>query len=113
METAGKYYLTWRWMLGGVFFIAGTYKIFLPLMSKGNSKVIPSLGKLWHRKEFVFFLLLVAHGKLLTNEERKRRGMSNYPFCECYGLCIESVIHVVQDCWFAQVVWKSIIPRFN
>ncbi|MBA0779642.1 hypothetical protein Gotri_003871 [Gossypium trilobum] len=37
METAGKYYLTWRWMSGGVFFIAGTYKIFLPLMSKGTA----------------------------------------------------------------------------
>lgn len=35
--------------------------------------------------------------------------MSNYPFCERYGLCIESVIHVVRDCGFAQAVWKLVV----
>ncbi|KAK5787443.1 hypothetical protein PVK06_042097 [Gossypium arboreum] len=39
--------------------------------------------------------------------------MSNYPFCERYGLCIESVIHVVRDCGFAQAVWKLVVPRYN
>lgn len=55
------------------------------------------------------FFSLVARGKLLTSEDRTRRGMSNYPFCERYGLCIESVIHVVRDCGFAQAVWKLVV----
>lgn len=73
----------------------------------------PSLGKFWHDKKFIFFLLLFAQGKLLTDKERTMRGMSNYPFCECCGLSVESTTHVVRDCRLAHVIWKSVVSRFN
>ncbi|MBA0696658.1 hypothetical protein Goari_003192 [Gossypium aridum] len=37
--------------------------------------------------------------------------MSSSPFCEQCGKSIELVIHAVRDCDFAQLKWKSLLPR--
>ncbi|MBA0682437.1 hypothetical protein Goari_024160, partial [Gossypium aridum] len=51
--------------------------------------------------------------KLLTNEERTRRGITFFSFCEQCGKAMELAIHVVRYCNFTQTVWKSLVPRLN
>lgn len=113
VETAGQDYLTWRWMLGGVFSIAGMYKNLLASNVQRKLESDCFTWKVMAPQRVRIFLWLLARVKLLINEERTRRGMSNYPFCERCGLCMEFVIHVVRDCGFVQAIWKSVFPRSN
>ncbi|CAN1188822.1 Putative ribonuclease H protein At1g65750 [Linum perenne] len=54
------------------------------------------------------FLWLVAHGKILTNEERVRRKMTTIADCpRCSGVG-ESVMHILRECPFAVQVWSSL-----
>lgn len=55
------------------------------------------------------FLWLVRRGRLLTNGERARRGMSADAGCVLCGAVNESIMHVLRDCQFAQEVWVHLI----
>ncbi|CAN1121966.1 Putative ribonuclease H protein At1g65750 [Linum perenne] len=57
------------------------------------------------------FLWLAAAGKLLTNEERRRRHISNNGNCRRRGAKVEDVEHILRDCQVAIEVWTSIIPQ--
>ncbi|CAN1126862.1 Putative ribonuclease H protein At1g65750, partial [Linum perenne] len=55
------------------------------------------------------FMWLVTHGKLMTNEERRRRHIAPDANCpECQEPC-ESVEHVLRKCNLAQLVWKEML----
>ncbi|CAN1318548.1 Putative ribonuclease H protein At1g65750, partial [Linum perenne] len=49
----------------------------------------------------------VAHDRLLTNQARCRRNLTQDPSCQSCSLSDESVLHVLRDCRFAQEVWKA------
>lgn len=53
----------------------------------------------------------MACGRLLTNEEHTRRGMTIFPFCDHCGLDVESIMHTVRDSTFPRAIWRSIVPR--
>ncbi|CAN1776729.1 Putative ribonuclease H protein At1g65750 [Linum perenne] len=56
------------------------------------------------------FMWLVTHRKLMTNEERRRRHISNDASCpDCKG-GTEDIDHVLRSCRFAQGVWSSMLP---
>ncbi|CAN1746080.1 Putative ribonuclease H protein At1g65750 [Linum perenne] len=54
------------------------------------------------------FLWLAARNRLLTNESRKHRGMSQEAGCEFCHVADESVCHVLRDCLFARETWRSV-----
>ncbi|CAN0898133.1 Putative ribonuclease H protein At1g65750 [Linum grandiflorum] len=57
------------------------------------------------------FLWLASHNRLITNEERGRRHLTNQVLC---SLCLnhtESCIHILRDCHFARQVWSKILPQ--
>ncbi|CAN0900153.1 Putative ribonuclease H protein At1g65750 [Linum grandiflorum] len=54
---------------------------------------------------------MASHNRLLTNEERGRRHLTNQVFC---SLCLnhtESCIHILRDCQFARQVWNKVLPQ--
>ncbi|CAN1142156.1 Putative ribonuclease H protein At1g65750 [Linum perenne] len=56
------------------------------------------------------FIWLVMHGKLITNEERRRRHLSPDAIClECQDPC-ESMDHILRRCHVAQEVWRELLP---
>ncbi|CAN0916842.1 Putative ribonuclease H protein At1g65750 [Linum grandiflorum] len=57
------------------------------------------------------FLWLASHNRLLTNEERGRRHLTNQVICSFCSSHTESCIHVLRDCWFAKQVWQKIMPQ--
>ncbi|KAK5772878.1 hypothetical protein PVK06_049178 [Gossypium arboreum] len=46
-------------------------------------------------------------GKLLSNVERFRRGLSDDPSCHIYRHDLEDVIHILRDCPAAKDVWSQ------
>ncbi|CAN1841222.1 Putative ribonuclease H protein At1g65750, partial [Linum perenne] len=58
-----------------------------------------------HRIKFFFWL--VANDRLLTNEERVHRHLSNSVACDHCGHTDESVSHVLRDCSAANSTWTA------
>ncbi|MBA0726337.1 hypothetical protein Golax_002170, partial [Gossypium laxum] len=57
-----------------------------------------------------FFIWLALKERVLTNVERTRRGIGLGSTCGicCHGY--EDVLHVLQDCTEARVIWNQLIP---
>lgn len=55
------------------------------------------------------FLWKLAHGKLLTNIERNRRGMTAYVICSRCNSNPETIMHILRDCEEAQQCWNNVI----
>lgn len=53
----------------------------------------------------------IAHGKLLTNEERMKRGMSDHNICPRCNSQPESLTHLLRDCDEVQEFWKRHIKQ--
>ncbi|CAN1129038.1 Putative ribonuclease H protein At1g65750 [Linum perenne] len=57
------------------------------------------------------FLWLASHKKLLTNEEREHRHLTNQVLCHRCSVNIESISHVIYECNFAMQVWRIALPQ--
>ncbi|CAN0836858.1 Putative ribonuclease H protein At1g65750 [Linum grandiflorum] len=57
------------------------------------------------------FLWLASHNRLLTNEERGRRHLTNQVICSLCSTHTESCIHILRDCHFARLVWRLVLPQ--
>ncbi|CAN1177925.1 Putative ribonuclease H protein At1g65750 [Linum perenne] len=76
------------------------------------------LDKFWSRlwkwkgpNKIKHFLWLASHKRLLTNEERGRRHITNQVNCSrCAGI-VESFEHVIFECNFASQVWRQALPE--
>jgi hypothetical protein len=53
------------------------------------------------------FLWKVAHGRLMTNQERVKIGISNDDSCSRCQLGPETVMHVLRDCEEAREFWSQ------
>ncbi|CAN1771029.1 Putative ribonuclease H protein At1g65750 [Linum perenne] len=57
------------------------------------------------------FMWLVAHNRLMTNEERARRHLTSSSECgSCAGV-VESIDHVLRGCFIAREVWRKTLSR--
>ncbi|CAN0857784.1 Putative ribonuclease H protein At1g65750 [Linum grandiflorum] len=57
------------------------------------------------------FLWLASHNRLLTNEERGRRHLTNQVLCSFCSSSIECCLHILRDCVFARNFWGKILPQ--
>ena len=57
------------------------------------------------------FTWLLLKGKLLTNCERSKRGLTQDPFCSICSDQVEDLTHVFRDCPPASSVWRKILPQ--
>ncbi|CAN0873401.1 Putative ribonuclease H protein At1g65750 [Linum grandiflorum] len=66
----------------------------------------------WQGPNKIFhFLWLASHNRLLTNEERGRRHLTNQVFCSFCSDHTKSCIHILRDCRFARQFWSKIIAQ--
>ena len=56
------------------------------------------------------FTWLLLKGRLLTNAERHRRGMTQDQSCTLCQGGIENINHVFKDCPLASSIWRKILP---
>lgn len=72
----------------------------------------PLFQKAWEWKgpnRYKVFLWKLAHGRLLTNEERKLRGMAHDDSCSRCSLNPESIMHILRDCDEVRDFWSTVV----
>ena len=55
------------------------------------------------------FIWLVLHGKILTNSEIMRRGLSSNPYYQCCPESVEDLDHLFRFCTKAKAFWNKVI----
>ncbi|CAN1788453.1 Putative ribonuclease H protein At1g65750 [Linum perenne] len=66
--------------------------------------------KVWSRRGRIrHFLWIVRQDKLLTNDQRTKRKLSNDPHCPICPGVVENSVHVLRECSFAADVWKDFV----
>ncbi|KAJ3705206.1 hypothetical protein LUZ61_008911 [Rhynchospora tenuis] len=99
--------LSWRWTPNGVYTAASAYKFFIL-----SGKVLSPLNFIWKLQipeSIKFFLLLLAHGRLLTQYQLLKR---NIPCVQGCILCghpdRETGDHLFFDCAFSVQLWHRL-----
>ncbi|KAJ1691520.1 hypothetical protein LUZ63_015675 [Rhynchospora breviuscula] len=102
--------LLWRWRADGNFSTASVYK---QLVSGGKcSFVFKNIWKLKVPPSVQMFLVFLAHGRILTQDQLFKRHIQFQPKCiMCDLQIIETCDHLFANCTFAQGIWTRM--QFN
>ncbi|CAN1764635.1 Putative ribonuclease H protein At1g65750 [Linum perenne] len=99
--------LVWGLEANGRFSVRSAYLMITENISKNSDAL---WGRIWRwngPSKIKHFLWLVTHNRLLTNEERSRRHLTNQVLCPRCSLSTESISHVIYDYNFALQVWRT------
>lgn len=95
----------WKRSPAGSFNVSSVYNLIL-----GETENEEDWNWLWRMRipqNLEGFLWTVFHGKLLTNQMRLKRGLTDDPKCpNCCG--VEDLSHLFRDCFKAKEVWLAI-----
>lgn len=72
----------------------------------------PLFKKIWHWKGpnmIRAFLWKIIHGKLLTNQERQKRGMRANPMCPRCNSSPETLMHMLRNCDEVFALWNEVL----
>ncbi|CAN1851988.1 Putative ribonuclease H protein At1g65750 [Linum perenne] len=106
----GEDSLVWGLEPNGIFSVRSAFSMLQELDDTASDPFWSSLWK-WHGPNKInHFLWLATHYRLLTNEERNRRHLTNQVLCPRCSLQPESLSHVLVDCHFATQVWQNVLP---
>ncbi|CAN1279411.1 Putative ribonuclease H protein At1g65750 [Linum perenne] len=106
MAGAGEDRITWGLERDGRFRVRSAY--LLAAEEEGDT-LDPIWRLIWKWKgpqRIRQFLWLVAHNRLLTNSERRRRHLAEIGSCQVCPGQEESVLHVLRDCPLASATWE-------
>ncbi|CAN1730820.1 Putative ribonuclease H protein At1g65750 [Linum perenne] len=100
----------WGLEPNGKFTVRSAYQL---LTDSSSVLMDPIWNRIWRwngPNKIKHFLWLATHNRLLTNEERSRRHLTNQVACSRCSLQTESLSHVLLDCHFALQVWAKTLP---
>lgn len=102
--------IVWKGSKGGII----SSKSFFQFLSKEDDEQ-PDFNwniiwKLDCPQKLRFFMWLVVHGRLPTNEYRVKIGIEGVEDCNICLLAIDSLDHLLRTCPKSQQVWSNIIP---
>lgn len=100
----------WKGNASGVITARSFYKY---LMHGESSMVGVSwswVWKLWCSQKNRFFVWLVLHGRLVTNEYRVRIGIGSEDMCPSCSAHSETIQHMLRDCTNTRQIWHSLLP---
>ncbi|CAN1179882.1 Aldehyde oxidase 4 [Linum perenne] len=106
VPTSGADHITWGLERDGRFRIRSAYTL------AAEDEVEPREGvwkTIWRWKgpqRIRQFIWLVAHQRLLTNGERRRRHLTEIGACQVCPEEEETVLHVLRDCPLASATWE-------
>ncbi|KAJ1697224.1 hypothetical protein LUZ63_005736 [Rhynchospora breviuscula] len=96
-----------KWTTHGKYTASSTYKAFI-----SSGKVLSPMRFLWKLKippSIKFFLLLLAHGRLLTQDKLLKRNIFCNQGCVlCAHTGCETASHLFFDCAFSIQLWTAI-----
>lgn len=79
-----------------------------PLVSQGRQNLVQDLETPGTSKEIRQFIWLEYRGKILTNLERKRRGLTANPHCKICTELIEDLNHLFRKCPVVTLFWNKV-----
>ncbi|CAN0903682.1 Putative ribonuclease H protein At1g65750 [Linum grandiflorum] len=103
--------MVWGLETSGKFTIRTAYLLLKELKDEPE---VPRWKSMWRWQgpnKITHFLWLASHNRLLTNEERGRRHLTNQVLCSLCSCNTESCIHVLRDCRFARSFWSKVLPQ--
>ncbi|CAN0924776.1 Putative ribonuclease H protein At1g65750 [Linum grandiflorum] len=103
--------MVWRLETFGKFTIRSAYLLLKDLADEPEASRWKSLWRWQGPNKIRHFLWLASHNRLLTNEERGRRHLTDQVLCSFCSCNTESCIHVLGDCSFARSFWSKILPH--
>ncbi|CAN1124680.1 Putative ribonuclease H protein At1g65750 [Linum perenne] len=106
MAGSGEDRITWGLERDGRFRVRSAY--LLAAEEEGDT-LDPIWRLIWRWKgpqRIRQFFWLVAHNRLLTNSERRRRHLAEIGSCQVCPGQEESVLHVLRDCPLASATWE-------
>ncbi|CAN1188832.1 Putative ribonuclease H protein At1g65750 [Linum perenne] len=109
--TSGADRLVWGLEENGVFSIKTAYLILKDLNMDGGDYDWRLAWRWKGPNRIKHFIWLVFHNRILTNEERNRRHLTNQVVCPRCSIHSESLSHVIRDCCFALQVWENVLPN--
>ncbi|CAN1161857.1 Putative ribonuclease H protein At1g65750 [Linum perenne] len=109
-DRLGEDCLVWGFEANGTFSIRTSYLLITEELSPLSDPIWSSIWEWRWASKIKHFLWLASHKRLLTNEERGRRHLTNQVLCPHCSFQTESMSHVLYDCDFALQVWRSVLP---
>ncbi|CAN1304300.1 Putative ribonuclease H protein At1g65750 [Linum perenne] len=110
-EQLGNDSFLWGMEPNGRFTIKSAYLLIKDINGGGDNSLWKKVWQWEGPEKIKQFMWLVSHGKLITNEERRRRHIATDASCpECRDLC-EDCEHVLRRCSLARQVWEAQLPE--
>ncbi|CAN0917038.1 Putative ribonuclease H protein At1g65750 [Linum grandiflorum] len=103
--------MVWGLEPSGKFSIRTAYLLLKDLQEETSDHRWKGIWRWQGPNKIRHFLWLASHNRLLTNEERGRRHLTNQVLCSFCSTRTESCIHILRDCCFARQVWHKILPQ--
>ncbi|CAN1167001.1 Putative ribonuclease H protein At1g65750 [Linum perenne] len=100
----------WGLEPNGKFSISSAYQLLTVLSPDSRDPTWVGVWRWPGPNRIKHFLWLATHKRLLTNEERSRRHLTNQVVCPRCSLRTESISHVLLECQFALQVWDKTLP---
>ncbi|CAN1343203.1 Putative ribonuclease H protein At1g65750 [Linum perenne] len=106
----GEDAIVWGLEVSGRFSVKTTYWLVKEIAEEDSDTIWKKVWSWEGPAKIKHFIWLVMHGKVITNEERRRRHLSPDAICpECQDPC-ESMDHILRRCNVAREVWKELLP---
>lgn len=101
---------SWALTDNGKFTTKSAYRVLESLNWDDRKAIWSRVWKLPMAQRIRTFTWLLLKGKLLSNDQRVRRGMSSDPSCSLCQHRKEDLDHIFKSCSFASKVWRKILP---
>ncbi|WCJ31853.1 Polynucleotidyl transferase ribonuclease H-like superfamily protein [Euphorbia peplus] len=103
----------WMGTSSGIFSVKSAYELIADEVNSTTHRIWDFIWKWPGPNRIRCFLWLIAKGRILTNQERKRRHLTDEDICCRCNLHPESIIHVLRDCPIARSLWIQVLPHVD
>ncbi|CAN1788669.1 Putative ribonuclease H protein At1g65750 [Linum perenne] len=110
-SSLGEDSIVWGLEPNGAFSVRSAYLMIMDNAVTPSDSVWRHIWRWYGPNKVKHFLWLASHKKLLTNEERGRRHLTNQVLCHRCSVHTESISHVIYECDFAMQVWRLALPQ--
>ncbi|KAF7806896.1 protein lin-12 [Senna tora] len=101
--------IIWRHTQDGIFSTRSAYRAISRTDEDQPNRYWRLLWKWKGMERIRSFLWLCGHDRLLTNEARKRRGLTGVDTCSRCGTDVETLLHTLRDCRKVKPLWMKLV----
>ncbi|KAF7805325.1 putative ribonuclease H protein At1g65750 family [Senna tora] len=111
LPDAGADFTAWKHTHDGAFTVKSAYNIISHNIHSNPCKVWKRIWKCDCPERIRYFLWKLSHDCIMTEVQRKKRGISTQDICKRCGLATESSTHAIRDCVWVKGIWEKLVRR--